>query len=61
MTEHSVTYEWSGDKITDYGVPVCTCGWQGRKEYNHNDHCHTNLREQAVEHIKRVQNIAIDI
>lgn len=30
--------------------PSCSCGWVGRKEYAHNDHQHSNVREQEAEH-----------
>ena len=50
--EHIITEEEGGHMYESWIQPVCSCGWQGRREYAHNDYQHSNVREQEERHLE---------
>ena len=38
MSDHKLTRKTGGRMETGWIQPVCTCGWEGRKEYAYNDY-----------------------
>lgn len=55
MSDHKLTLKTGGRMEMGWIQPVCTCGWEGRKEYAYNDYQHSNVREQEGEHIQKMR------
>lgn len=52
MSTHTISYKREGKAEMQSTLPICSCGWHGRKEYAYNDYCWTNVKEQADDHIR---------
>jgi len=51
--KHELKRERAGKAEMGSITPTCSCGWRGRTEYAYNDYCHTNVREQEGDHIRK--------
>lgn len=52
---HEISYEREGKAEMRSHLPICSCGWKGRKEYAYNDYCHTNVQEQISDHLQQAR------
>lgn len=54
VTEHERIPNLTGGKREmGWIMPRCSCGWEGKKHYAHNDWQHYNAREEFDTHVKR--------
>ncbi len=51
--KHELKRERAGKAEMGSITPTCSCGWRGRTEYAYNDYCHTNVKEQEGDHIRK--------
>ena len=51
--KHELKREHAGKAEMGSITPTCSCGWRGRTEYAYNDYCHTNVKEQEGDHIRK--------
>jgi len=49
--QHVIHREKGGSGLESWIKPVCSCGWEGRREYAHNDWQMTNLAGQERDHL----------
>jgi len=55
MNKHNLKRRSGGQRESGWIQPVCSCGWEGRKEYAYEDYQHSNVRDQEVEHIQKTR------
>lgn len=51
--KHATSFEFGGQREMGWMMPVCSCGWSGRKYYAYEDYQHTMAREEGYRHAHR--------
>ena len=54
--KHKIGTIKEGSGITEKITPICSCGWKGIGYEAHNDYQYTLVKDQQLEHLKKVKN-----
>lgn len=53
---HTILVDKGGEGIDGWLQSVCTCGWQGQKEYAWGSRQHMNIIDQKLKHLREATN-----
>lgn len=49
---HEIKRESGGKNESGWIQAQCSCGWQGKPHYAHNDYQHSNYKEEVQQHMR---------